>query len=175
MNYRSNVSLLGLPLIHVSTAQLIDGRPRRGIARGWIAVGDIAFGVVFSVGGIAIGGISMGGLGVGLISLAGLSIGGYAVGGLAIGFLAMGGLALGWQGALGGAAIAKEYAVGGAAIAEHANDAAAQEFMRTSAVRFGQTIMEHSRWLMILIALPAVLAWWNRKEDDGQPKSPPPL
>ena len=64
---------------------------QRGIARGWIAIGDIAFGVVLSVGGIAFGGISLGGLGLGLISLAGLSVGIYAIGGLAVGYLAMGG------------------------------------------------------------------------------------
>lgn len=173
MNYRSNARLLGLPLIHVRTAELVDGRVRRGIARGWIAIGDIAFGVVLSVGGVAFGGISVGGLGLGLISLAGMSVGGYAVGGLAIGWLAVGGMALGWQGALGGAAIAKEYAVGGLAIAEHANDPEAQEFMRTSAVRFGRALAEHSRWLLILILLPAVLAWWNRRNKDDGPSLPP--
>ena len=173
MNYRSNASLLRLPLIHVRTTELVDGRARRGVARGWIAVGDIAFGVVLSVGGIAVGGISIGGLGLGLVSLAGVSVGGYAIGGLAIGFVAMGGLALGWQGALGGAAIAREYAVGGLAIAEHANDPEAQEFMRTSALRFGQPLVGHSRWLLILLILPVVFAWWNRKRGDDQPTSPP--
>ena len=173
MNYRSKASLLGLPLVNVRTAEMVDGRAQRGIARGWIAIGDIAFGVVLSVGGIAFGGISLGGLGLGLISLAGLSVGGYAIGGLAVGYFAMGGLALGWQGALGGAAIAKEYAVGGLAIAEHANDPEAQEFMRTSVVRFGRTLMQHSRWLLILVLLPAVLAWWNRKKGDDQPTLPP--
>ena len=81
MNYRSKASLLGLPLVNVRTAEMVDGRAQRGIARGWIAIGDIAFGVVLSVGGIAFGGISLGGLGLGLISLAGLSVGIYAIGG----------------------------------------------------------------------------------------------
>jgi hypothetical protein len=172
MMYRSKASLLGLPLIHVSTAEMVDGRVRRGVARGWIAIGDIAFGVV-SIGAIAFGGITLGGLGLGLISLAGLSLGGFATGGLAIGFFAIGGLAIGWEGALGGAAIAKEYAVGGLAIAEHANDAEAQEYMRTSVVRFGKTFMEHSRWFLLLALLPAVIAWWNRKKDKEPPTYPP--
>jgi hypothetical protein len=174
VNYRSHASLLGLPLVHVRTTELVDGRARRGIALGWIAIGDIACGVILSVGGVALGGISVGGLGLGLVSLAGLSVGGYAVGGLAIGFLAVGGLALAWQGALGGAAIAKGYAVGGLAIAEHANDPEAQEFMRTSAIRFGRMLAEHSRWLLILVLLPAILAWWNRRQDGDPTGSPPP-
>src|SRR3990170_1514518 len=124
MDYRSKASLLGLPLIHVRTAEIVDGRVRRGVARGWVAVGDIAFGVVFSVGGVAWGGISLGGL------------------------------AIAWQGALGGVAIAKAYALGGLAIAEHANDPEAQEFMRTSMVRFGRALLEHSQWFLILTIIP---------------------
>ena len=59
MNYRSNASLLGLPLVNGRTAEMVDGRAQRRIARGWIAVGDIA--VVLSVGGVAFGGISLAG------------------------------------------------------------------------------------------------------------------
>ena len=169
MDYRSDASLLGLPLIHVRTAEIVDGRVRRGVARGWVAVGDIAFGVVFSVGGVAWGGISLGGLALGLVSLAGMSLGGYAIGGLAIGYYALGGLAIAWQGALGGVAIAKAFALGGLAIAEHANDPEAQEFMRTSMVRFGRTLLEHSQWFLILTIIPVVFAWWNRKKDQDHP------
>ena len=173
MQYRSRASVLGLPLIHVSTAEMVDGRVRRGVARGWIAIGDIAFGVI-SIGAIAFGGLSLGGLGVGVISLGGASLGGYAIGGLAIGFLAMGGLAIGWECALGGAAFAKDYAIGGYAVAEHAHDAAAQEYVRTSRVRFGRAFMQHSRWLLILILLPVFLAWWNRRKGTEPPTYPPP-
>ncbi len=45
MTMKSSIQLLGLPLVHVATGQLVDGRYRRGVARGWIAVGDVAFGV----------------------------------------------------------------------------------------------------------------------------------
>jgi hypothetical protein len=44
MTMKSSIQLLGLPLVHVTTGQLVDGRYRRGVARGWIAVGDVAFG-----------------------------------------------------------------------------------------------------------------------------------
>ena len=52
----------------------------------------------------------------------------------------MGGLAIGWECALGGAAFAREYAIGGYAIAEHANDAEAQEYLKTSVVRYGKDL-----------------------------------
>jgi len=108
--YKSKQTLLGLPLIHV--AQGIDiktGKPR--VARGFIAVGNIAIGV-FAFGGIALGGVAFGGISLALVALGGMAVGlllggggmatGYiAVGGMAIGYYAVGGLALGIH-ALGG-------------------------------------------------------------------------
>jgi hypothetical protein len=44
MDYESGLRFLGLPLLHVATGRVENGRYRRGIARGWVAVGDIAFG-----------------------------------------------------------------------------------------------------------------------------------
>ena len=123
---------------------------------------------------MAFGGVAVGGLGLGVISFAGVSLGGYAIGGLAAGFLAMGGLAIGWECALGGAAFAKEYAIGGYAIAEHANDAEAQEYLKTNVVRYGSAFMQHSRWLLVLALLPAVIAWWNRRKDKEPPNYLPP-
>ena len=98
LNYQSHRTLLGLPLVHLASGQVVDGRYQRGIARGWIAIGDISLGILFSLGGVACGGISIGGVslglitfggvGLGLICLGGLAIGGYAVGGFAIGVIA---------------------------------------------------------------------------------------
>jgi hypothetical protein len=156
MQYRSRATILGLPLIHIAIGRSTEGGPGRGTARGWIAVGDIAFGVIFALGGLAFGGVSLGGLAVGGICLAGLGIGGYVLGGAAIGVYAVGGLAVAWHAALGGGAFASHYAVGGHAIAEHANDAAAQEFMRTSAMRYGKAIADHARWFIVLAFLPAL-------------------
>jgi hypothetical protein len=41
-------------LIHVATGQLEAGRYRRGVARGWIAIGDVAIGGLLAVGGAAV-------------------------------------------------------------------------------------------------------------------------
>lgn len=131
--YRSR-SFLGLPLLHVVSGKLVDGRVVP--AKGWIAIGDCAHGILFAAGGVAIGAISLGGVSFGLISLGGLSIGAlslggialgiYAVGGGAIGYIAAGGGAVALHAAFGGLAIARDYAFGALAIAAHANDAAAR-------------------------------------------------
>ena len=122
MNYTSDFKMLGLPLVDIAMGEGVNGGYKRGIARGWIAVGDISFGVIFSLGGVAFGGIAIGGLAVGVISLAGLAIGILALGGGAVGILAAGGGAIAWHAAIGGFAMANEYALGGTAIAKHAND-----------------------------------------------------
>jgi len=115
--YKSKTTLFGVPLVHINY-----GRGEIHVAKGIIAVGNIAIGVL-SLGLIALGGISIGALSAGLISLAALSfglllaigggaIGTIAIGGLAIGIYAIGGLALGMF-SLGGAAIASRVAIGG--------------------------------------------------------------
>lgn len=119
MEYRSKVSLLGMPLVHVATGAVVDGRYRRGIATGWIAIGDLAFGVLFAGGGIAIGGITLGGGALGLISIGGVALGLCAVGGLSVGVVALGGAAIAWYAAVGGLAVAHDYAIGGLAVARN--------------------------------------------------------
>jgi hypothetical protein len=150
VEYRSRASLLGLPLVHVRFGQRPGAKPEW--TKGWIAVGDRTFGVVFSLGGIALGGIAIGGLAAGLISvggmalglaacggaafgglaLGGLAVGGLAVGGGAVGYLAVGGGAIGWEAAVGGLAIAQEFAQGGMAVAQHASDEAARAYFQNS-------------------------------------------
>ncbi|MBI5295839.1 MAG: zinc ribbon domain-containing protein [Chloroflexi bacterium] len=106
--YKSEMEIFGLPLIHI--AQGYDpqtGAPR--IARGVIAVGSIA-----------IGGFALGGLSLGLVSFGGLSLGVFSFGGLAVGLLtAVGGGAVGGLLALGGLAISLGYALGGLTLAPH--------------------------------------------------------
>ncbi len=114
--YVSSLKIMGLPLVHVAFGPL-HGRPR-GIAKGVIAIGDTAFGVLFALGGVAVGGLALGGVSFGLLTLGGVAIGGVAVGGLAVGVIAVGGLALGGL-ALGGGAIGY-YAYGSGAIGVHA-------------------------------------------------------
>jgi RNA polymerase sigma factor (sigma-70 family) len=133
--WRSKAHFLGLPLVHFKSGH-VPGAKRRP-AMGWVAIGDLAVGVLFAAGGVAVGAISMGGAAIGLLSLGGavfgvvamggLSVGWMPVGGLALGYFAVGGVAIGWKAAVGGLAVASEFALGGAAVAAHANDRAAQE------------------------------------------------
>jgi hypothetical protein len=170
--WRSRWSLLGLPLVHINfTSPRADSLiakttvsalmpPERGTARGWIAIGDRAQGILFACGGQAYGAIAIGGLSVGLLSIGGgaigfLALGGGAIGvtacgGAALGWLAAGGGALAWHGAFGGLACAHNFAVGGLAIAQHANDAVARAFiLDNSFIRASTWLMMHgcrSRW-----------------------------
>lgn len=178
MEYKSPSSLLGLPLIHVNFGAMEDGRPRAGVARGWIAIGGVAHGVLAAVGGVATGGLALGGLSVGIVGLGGLAaaalaIGGvalgyWAIGGLAAGYYALGGLALGWKAALGGAAFANEFALGGAASAAHANDEAARAFFAQKPFfTIGRAAMAQSQWLLVLVALPLLLPWLKRQNPNN--------
>src|SRR2546422_7125966 len=109
MEYRSSASLLGLPLVHIATGALIDGRYQRGIATAWFAVGDIAIGVCFACGGVSLGGISLGGVALGLLPIGGFALGLLAVGGLGLGVVAVGGAAFAWYAAIGGLAGAHDH------------------------------------------------------------------
>jgi hypothetical protein len=159
--WRSRWSLLGLPLVDVNfggaerfdiATWTLQGSPRQ-TARGWIAIGDRAQGILFAFGNTAVGGIAIGGLSVGLVSIGGLAAGGLVLGGVAAGIFPFGGLALGvgalgglavgwwalgggavaWEAAKGGAAFAHDFAVGGQAFATHANDEAAKAFFASHA------------------------------------------
>ena len=140
--FRSRATLLGYPLIDINVGNPAapsgtggPGSPPAGrrIARGWIAIGDDARGLLVGMGGIARGLIAIGGIAIGGVAIGGCSLGALAIGGLALGWqawggvalawhFAVGGLALAWYAALGGAAVAHDYAVGGAAWARFAND-----------------------------------------------------
>lgn len=100
--WKSRARVFGYPILHVAWGH----DPKTGkklVARGVIAVGDIA------VGGLAIGGVAFG-----LLSLGGFAVGVTAFGGAAIGLqLAMGGAAAG--GFASGGAAAGIAAIGGAA------------------------------------------------------------
>ena len=112
--YRSQSSLLGLPLIDINVSDPVftpnsspADRPAPKQARGWIAIGDKADGILIAIGGVARGCIAVGGLALGI----------FRFGGFAIGLVSFGGLAIG--------ALAHDFAVGGGASALHANDAEA--------------------------------------------------
>jgi hypothetical protein len=180
MSYTSGAKLLGLPLVQVATGRLEGGVWRRGVARGWIAVGDVAFGVLLSVGGVAVGGVSLGGVAVGcvtvggvamgVLSLAGLSLGFFSLGGLAAGVVSVGGVAIGLWGALGGLAVARDFALGGLAVGGHAGDAAAVEFFREQRFfRAGPELAQHARWLVLLVFAPLVVRLFRGRARSGAP------
>ncbi|NOZ86117.1 MAG: hypothetical protein GXP49_07605 [Deltaproteobacteria bacterium] len=104
--YKSKRKILGMPLVHIN--QGLD--PKTGapaVARGFVAIGNIAIGV-FAFGGLSLGVFTLGGIAMGLLSFGGISIGiGLALGGVSIGYVAIGGLAIG------------KYAVGGMALGVH--------------------------------------------------------
>jgi hypothetical protein len=94
--YKSKITILDLPLVHIKFRRRYMGMGfgRPALAKGIIAMGDMAIGVI-SVGGVAIGGLSFGGVCLGAVAFGGAAIGGLAMGGFALGVLAIGGFAAG--------------------------------------------------------------------------------
>src|SRR5262249_38126091 len=118
--FRSRATLFGLPLIDINVrdpappAGPAPARPPeegRGGARGWIAIGNDAAGILLAIGSRARGLVAVGGLALGAISFGGLALGVLAIGGLGVGVCAVGGSAVGWQ-ACGGLAVAWDVACG---------------------------------------------------------------
>lgn len=126
--YDSPIRLLGYPILSIASGPRPDLGEKRGVARGWIAIGDIAIGGialggvsigVVGAGGLAVGGVVFGGLAAGTLGgVGGLATGALAAGGAAVGGLAVGGMAIGY-GAMGGMAIGA-YGWGGQVAAAHA-------------------------------------------------------
>jgi RNA polymerase sigma factor (sigma-70 family) len=135
--YKSRWSLLGLPLVHVSFFCVSEGKFLP--AKGWIAVGSVAYGVVFAngmglavapiaTGGIAIGVVSLGALSLGGLSLGAFAVGWWSLGAVAVGMLAMGACALGWWAASGDIAVGHDFAQGVSVAAAHVNADGAYAF-----------------------------------------------
>src|SRR5262245_18696764 len=70
--YEYRVPAEGFPLVHVAVG-MDPTTGRRRMARGVIAVGDIAVGVV-AIGGFALGGLCFGGVALGVLTFGGASI-----------------------------------------------------------------------------------------------------
>ncbi len=160
--YRSKISFLGWPLLHVQF-----GVPPRGAApaRGWIAVGPAhAVGILYAMGATSCGGISVGAISVaivsirtvsiGVVSLATIAVGFFAFGGIAIGDYAIGGFSAAWTAAAGGLAVAHHFASGGFAIAEHANDAVVRDLF--SQVRFDAILFGGLGLIALLMGVPGI-------------------
>ena len=158
MRYRSSLTLLGFPLIDVAL-----GAPGtafgRGIARGWIAIGDVAIGGV-ALGGVAVGGLSLGGVALGALAIAGAAGGVWSIGGVAIGAFGFGGLAVALVAATGGLAVAGQYAIGGLAIAIHANDDAARAYFASGGFfHYTDSLTPYLRWIVAVLVGVAALIW----------------
>ncbi len=145
--YKSASGFLGLPWIHIHRGSYSNAKRSKAVAKGWIAMGDIALSPFFAAGSIcvapiafgamAVGGLAFGGLALGLFAAGGFAAGWLGVGGFAIGYQAVGGLTMGWQAAFGGVALAREFAVGGIANAMEANTALADSWFKS------QTFLSH--------------------------------
>ena len=156
--YRSRLTLLGVPLVHWRFAAPDEGQPP---VVGWFAGGDRAYGLVFAWGGVAVAPISVGAVSAGLFTIGTCSFGVFSLGTVAFGWLAVGCAsvgynayawlsALGWDtaqsGGFGVASRAVEASVGFAA---HVNDAAARAILANPSVE------QH---LMVVISVLTVLS-----------------
>jgi len=167
--YRSGISLLGLPLVHIRFGG--DLTMRYTPVKAWIAMADIAVGRLLAIGGIAIaplavggfviGALSFGGIGAGILCYGGFAFGVWVMGGLVAGLKTYGGFALGWIAAAGGIAVARQFAQGGIMVARHAGDAAAQVYLRNSAFFHYAPVLISNYLLPILClaSLPTLLRW----------------
>ena len=136
--YRSRLTLLGVPLVHARFSWPDEGQPP---VFGWIAGGDRAYGLLAAWGGLAVAPISVGAVSVGFLSIGSVSFGLISLGTAAVGFIAVGCMAagakafawlsaLGWQSAQGGGfCIARIAAEGPVAFAQHANDSVARQIL----------------------------------------------
>ncbi len=151
MKYQSTATLFGVPLVHIATGETIDGRYRRGVATGWFAIGDIAFGIVIACGGVAVGGVGFGGLALGVLPIGGVALGILAFGGVALGVIAIGGLAVAWHAAVGGLAVAYHYAAGGVAMAPQVISPPAAGAWPFDAIPHAPLRLSDAVWLALLV------------------------
>jgi predicted Ser/Thr protein kinase len=185
--YRSTTTLLGWPLVHIATG-IDPATMKKRVAKGWIAIGDVAVGGL-AIAGCAVGVFAIGGCAVGVFTLGGLSLGLLvAFGGMAIGALAMGGGALGIV-AIGGGAVGV-YAYGGGAFGLHAlggnvRDPAAVAFFDNwgrTAFQWFTLVSIATPFLMLVAAAATFVGIWIRRYREARrregawaaPQKPPP-
>jgi RNA polymerase sigma factor (sigma-70 family) len=180
--YRSRLTLFGLPLIHIRIGDRFD--VLRGPIKAWIAIGSsYAVGVIFASGNVAVAPISFGGVAIGLLPFGAVALGAFPIGAIAIGAWAFGGAALGWQiccgcglawnAAIGGIVMAHNFAMGSAAYAAQANTQLATQFFNQSLFfQIGESLSNHSIWVMLISALPItvqarIVARARRRREQG--------
>ena len=136
--YRSRLTLWGVPLVHCRFSSPDEGQPP---VFGWIAGGDRAYGLIAAWGGYAVAPVSVGAVAVGIVALGNLSVGFFSFGTVAFGWFALGCAsvgfdasawlsALGWHTAQGGGfGVAWHAAMAPVAFAAHTNDEAARAIL----------------------------------------------
>jgi RNA polymerase sigma factor (sigma-70 family) len=173
--YRSRWTLFGWPLIHIR----LGGEPcERTPVKGWIAIGNVAYGILFAIGGVAVGAVSIGGIAaggvaiggcaLGLLTCGGLALGFFAVGAVALGYMVCGGAAVAWLASCGGAAVAHYFALGTFALAQHANDEIAQAFVRNSALFSHGYLFSNLSMLFIALSMLPRLIYWRKQSRQQQ-------
>ena len=173
LEYRSKITLLGLPLIH-----LRFGRKRGESVRpvkAWFAVGDFAIGLIgafgamaiapFSLGAFSVGLLAVGGMATGVACWGGIGLGVWAIGGCAVGWTAYGGCVVAWEAAQGVLVAARHFALGAVAVAQHANDAAARAEMNPNPFfQFTRQAMKYAALLNLTWFVPMLLLWWKARQ-----------
>ena len=173
LEYRSKLTLLGLPLIH-----LRFGRKRGESVhpvKAWFALGDFAVGVIgafgamaiapFSLGAFSVGLLAVGGMATGVACWGGIGFGVWAIGGCAIGWTAYGGCSVGWESAQGVLVAARHFALGTVAVAQHANDAAARAAMNQNPFfQFTRQVMKYAALLNLTWFVPMLLLWRKARQ-----------
>ncbi|MDX2428198.1 MAG: sigma-70 family RNA polymerase sigma factor [Xanthomonadales bacterium] len=165
--YRSRITLLGVPLIHARFAMAEEGEPP---AIGWIAAGHKAYGLLFAWGGFAVAPISVGIVSCGLVTVGAVGFGVVGMGTVGVGLLAMGAAAIGykayaslsamgWESAFSqGFSIAKQAAIGPIAYAEQVNNEMAASISNLSTVN--QAFAVILGVMALLVIVPVV--WYSR-------------
>lgn len=166
--YKSHIKLFGFPLFHFKfTKPEVGDKP----AVGWIAGGNLAYGLLFAWGGVAVAPVSVGIISVGVISVGALGFGLIGLGLVGIGIIGFGASAIaykayaslsaiGWQSAFSnGFSMAKDAAIGPIARATHVNNEQAAEISNLA------TLSQNNVWILAVIAalviIPAV--WHSNK------------
>ena len=156
--YRSRLTLFGVPLVHARFSSPDEGAPP---VFGWFAGGDRAYGLLIAWGGFAVAPISVGAISIGIFAVGSLSVGVISLGTAAVGLIGVGCMAagvkvyawlhaLGWCTAAGGGfAIARIAAIGPVAFAPHANDSVARQILAAP---------QEARTEMIIFTVSAVLS-----------------
>jgi RNA polymerase sigma factor (sigma-70 family) len=166
--YRSRLTFLGLPLVHIRVGDRFDAIKRPVTA--WIAVGGkyaigglVAFGefalAPASIGWCAVGLIPFGGLALGLLPIGGCSLGVWAFGALAFGWQAYGACAVAWNVAEGWIALARQYALGFVAYGA-ADSQMASAFVQSSLFfRYAEVLRKYFALLNLLWVVPCLIEW----------------